>query len=337
MANKKRLVYLAQGNASFVLQDIDELGSYYTVMPVIFMVKKKFQVPFQLVALFVRILLSSNKAILISFGGYHSFIGVMAAKIKRIPSFIILNGTDSVYMEKYNYGYLNTGLLKWMTLKSYDWANKLLPVSQSLIETKNDFAFEETKKLGLKAITERNYSYQVIPNGFKLSFWMEGNFERNNHSFITVIAQENKAIHKGLDLIIDLAKLHPTWVFNIAGLKQYRGSPENVTFLGYLSPIELRHKYQLSKYYLQLSIWEGFGCALCEAMLCGCIPIVSNVNILPEIVGDTGLILNKRNIKDLDKLISESDEPKASPRKRIASHYSIESRIQKLVRVIDYG
>ena len=30
-------------------------------------------------------------------------------------------------------------------------------------------------------------------------------------------------------------------------------------------------------------------------MLCQCIPIVSNVNVLPKIVGDSGFILEKRD------------------------------------------
>ena len=58
-------------------------------------------------------------------------------------------------------------------------------------------------------------------------------------------------------------------------------------------PQELKILYNESKFYFQLSNTEGFGVALCEAMLCGCVPIVSDVNFLPSIVGNSGFVLKK--------------------------------------------
>lgn len=55
--------------------------------------------------------------------------------------------------------------------------------------------------------------------------------------------------------------------------------------------------------YLQLSLTEGFPNALIEAMACGCIPIVSSVGAMPEIVGQTGRVLKKKNIADLNEII----------------------------------
>jgi hypothetical protein len=77
----------------------------------------------------------------------------------------------------------------------------------------------------------------------------------------------------------------------------------NVFFLGKLTPENLRHYYLSSQYYLQLSVYEGFGVSLCEAMLCECIPIGSSVNIIPEIIGDSGFILEKESIDELVFLV----------------------------------
>ena len=82
--------------------------------------------------------------------------------------------------------------------------------------------------------------------------------------------------------------------------------PENIIFLGRLSPYDLNNYYNKTKFYLQLSNFEGFGVVICEAMLCECIPIVSNVNFLPEIIGNSGFILNKRNKTMLVDLIHKS-------------------------------
>jgi len=55
-----------------------------------------------------------------------------------------------------------------------------------------------------------------------------------------------------------------------------------------------------------LSNFEGFGVAICEAMLCKCVPIVSDVNFLPEIIGDSGFVLRKRDKKMLIVLLEEA-------------------------------
>ncbi len=78
---------------------------------------------------------------------------------------------------------------------------------------------------------------------------------------------------------------------------------ENVFFLGKLTPERLRNYYNKSQFYIQLSIFEGFSVALCEAMLCGCIPIGSSVNVIPEIIGDSGFIFHKKDITELENLI----------------------------------
>ena len=78
--------------------------------------------------------------------------------------------------------------------------------------------------------------------------------------------------------------------------------PENIIFLGRLSPYDLNNYYNKTKFYLQLSNFEGFE-EFVRNMLCECIPIVSNVNFLPEIIGNSGFILNKRNKTMLVDLI----------------------------------
>jgi len=50
-------------------------------------------------------------------------------------------------------------------------------------------------------------------------------------------------------------------------------------------------------------MWEGFPSAPCEAMLCGCVPIVSNVAALPEIAGKTGYVLSRKDLDELEELI----------------------------------
>ena len=74
-------------------------------------------------------------------------------------------------------------------------------------------------------------------------------------------------------------------------------------------------------------------------MLCGCIPIVSNVNFLPNIVGDSGFVLMKRNSEMLFGLMNtalNSDlinlEKKAI--NRILDNFSVENRQRLLISTL---
>jgi hypothetical protein len=54
---------------------------------------------------------------------------------------------------------------------------------------------------------------------------------------------------------------------------------------------KLIEELQSAKVYCQLSYSESFGMALLEAMACGCIPVVSDREALPEVVKGCGLVV----------------------------------------------
>jgi glycosyltransferase involved in cell wall biosynthesis len=144
---------------------------------------------------------------------------------------------------------------------------------------------------------------------------------------------------------MELAKRFPECIFKIAGMNKpelFNLKTENVHFLGNLNPEKLKAEYQKVNFYFQLSVFEGFGCALCEAMLCGCTPIGSKVNIIPEIIGETGYILEHRDINILEKLIRRILElPQASQinlnaRQRIIEKYSLENRKKMLLSSLTF-
>jgi glycosyltransferase involved in cell wall biosynthesis len=70
------------------------------------------------------------------------------------------------------------------------------------------------------------------------------------------------------------------------------------------------------------SIYEGFGLPPLEAMTCGVPVIASNVSSLPEVVGDTGLLVNPHDIDDIAKametMITAPDIRAASAQKALA-------------------
>lgn len=53
------------------------------------------------------------------------------------------------------------------------------------------------------------------------------------------------------------------------------------------------------------SLHEGFGLTPLEAMKCGCPVICSNVTAMPEVVGDSGILINPENIKEISEAMSK--------------------------------
>ena len=111
--------------------------------------------------------------------------------------------------------------------------------------------------------------------------------------------------------------------------------------MGKLGREELRKYYNQSQCYLQFSSFEGFGCALCEAMLCGCVPVVSSVNILPEIIDDTGFVLERKDPAMAEALLKEVlmqedlQERGHAARERIKQNYPLHKREEALLALME--
>jgi len=63
-----------------------------------------------------------------------------------------------------------------------------------------------------------------------------------------------------------------------------------IKFTGIVPDEELIKYYQKAKVY-QLSEYEGLPNALCEAMLCECVPAGTRYCGIPTAIGDTGMCL----------------------------------------------
>ena len=75
------------------------------------------------------------------------------------------------------------------------------------------------------------------------------------------------------------------------------GVEHRVRFLGYVASETLPALLQEAIALVFVSLWEGFGLPLLEAMACGTPAIVSNLSALPEVAGDAALVVDPRNIQ----------------------------------------
>lgn len=343
--NKSTVLYISPVKSSFILTDLKILKEKYEVVFKTGKWNSTLRVPLLLINQFLYLIyfLPKVNCVIVSFGGYWSFLPTLLSKIFHKRSFIVLHGSDCASIPSLNYGNLRKPLLRLFSYWSYKLAYMLLPVSQSLIKTNNTFCeniMPEKEQGILNFFPNLNTPFKVIPNGFDTDFWgTDKNISREDNRFITVFSKDQFYL-KGGDLIIELAKKSPKSVFIIVGCKQPKDvvTPSNVKFKGKLSPASLREEYCKSKYYFQLSCYEGFGCSLCEAMLCGCIPIGSSVNAIPEIISNDELILNERESKLLKTKIDELNSKEISIndiRESIVERYSMNLRKRVLFNVIN--
>ena len=70
------------------------------------------------------------------------------------------------------------------------------------------------------------------------------------------------------------------------------GTSDDVVFTGWVDQADLPAIYSVARCLFFPSVYEEFGIPTCEAMACGCPPIVSKTGNLPELAGDAGLIVD---------------------------------------------
>jgi glycosyltransferase involved in cell wall biosynthesis len=303
------IIYVCTHYSSFVLKDIAILKTRFKVEVIQTNLSPKWLIPFRLGLVFCKIVFRKRTIVINQFAGFLSVPGILAAKIRKHKVVTVLGGTDCVAFPSIQYGNFNRKMLGKATAYSLLNSDLLLPVDSSLVLSEYTYQPNDFPQQGYKAFVKNiNTPFKVIYNGFDPDLFKDLGKKRKKNSFVTIGAKLDSrfGFHlKGIDLLNQLSELLPEIEIHIIGgigLEAQLKSPNII-----LHPTIPNHKLVevLNEYefYMQLSMSEGFPNALCEAMLCGCIPIVSNVAAMPKIVGDIGGVLKKKDIKLLKTLV----------------------------------
>jgi glycosyltransferase involved in cell wall biosynthesis len=288
-------------------------------------------------------------AVYVWFGGYHGFFPVLFAKLLSKKSIIIVGGYDASYVPSIHYGvFYNKGFLLWCIKRVYTWATYVCPVDESLVKSTNYYA--DPSGIGypngiLNHMKLDESKIKVIPTGYDGKIFKKLKIE---HSFdiisVGYVSDGQNFIRKGFDLIFELAKELPHLKIVLVGFtceyldKIKPTTPSNITLVNFVPEEELIKLFSSSKIVLQLSMAEGLPNTLCEAMLCECIPIGSDVNGIPKAIGNTGFVLKNKNIQELVQLITNAVKfQKYSEeiiRQRIINLYPFGNRKKKISYLI---
>jgi glycosyltransferase involved in cell wall biosynthesis len=192
---------------------------------------------------------------------------------------------------------------------------------------------------------EPRCNVQTLPLGFDTSRYNHSGKKTNLVLTAATRIDEEALKLKGLETFVKTAELMPEVEFMIIGkvdsesdscVKFKKSAPGNVKFVDFMAQDELIGYYQRAGVYAQLSAQESFGSALAEAMLCECVPVVTDRGALPEVVGDTGFIVPygdaEKTASEIKKAL-ESDKGKDA-RERVKDRFDITIREKKLLEII---
>jgi glycosyltransferase involved in cell wall biosynthesis len=119
-----------------------------------------------------------------------------------------------------------------------------------------------------------------------------------------------------------LASSRPELHLVLAGRLSYRheevlekislsGAGDRIHIPGYVSMEDLPYLYSGAAAFVFPSLYEGFGLPALEAMACGIPVVASDRSSLPEVVGDTGILVNPEKEDEIaqaiDKLLSDTE------------------------------
>jgi glycosyltransferase involved in cell wall biosynthesis len=330
--------------SSFVKRDIEILEENYIVSKFHFFSKSKILLPFIFLKQFFNLLFSLTKlkAIVIQSAGYHSFQPVIFGLLFKIPVIIIAIGNESIKLPEINYGVQRKLILSWFVNFSLRNARLILPVHKSLEYCEYNYSPVKFKKQGIRAFNTKIKTEIIeMVNGYNSEKWKITKTNRKDFTFLTVsdTIDETRYFIKGIDLIENMALTFPHYHFTIVGrLELEKDFPENINFIDRIKQNELLSIYNANKYYLQLSMSEGFPNALSEAMLCGCIPIGSNVGGISDIIGEKGFVLKEKKLNDLKSILSSltnQDFSSNEVRNQITSNFPLDRRKNELLAHIE--
>lgn len=213
-------------------------------------------------------------------------VAYLLKKITKLPLIITAHGSDVP-------GY-NPDRFKLM--------HKLLKIAWIKIVKEADIITCPSEFLK-KLIRENcKIAVEVVPNGFQATEFQERPKEKK--ILIATRLFKRKGVQYFLEAIKDM---DINWEINIAGdgphlgalKKQAQSVKPHVNFLGFVKGKILKDLYETSSIYVFPSVIEDFPIVLLEAMSAGNAIITTNSSGIPEVVGDTALLVDPRDPKGI--------------------------------------
>lgn len=299
--SKQSVLFIYIDYSTFVNADYEILSSFAQVSKYQFKpVKGLFRTAFELVKELIFLIFKGYKydSIFIWFSDYHSLLPVLFAKIFGKKSFVVIGGFDVAALPEYKYGALSNPVRAFFSRNTIKFASMCFPVAEAL--KKKILALNPAANCEVIATRQDSENFVFVE------------YERPK-KIVTVSGTKNyqRLMVKGLDRFRELAISLPEFEFQIIGatdnvIKYFEPLPANLKLLPSAEYSQMKEIYTDTSFYAQFSRSEGLPNALCEAMLCGCIPLGTDVGDVRQAIGNTGLSIGEWNPEILTDFIRKN-------------------------------
>ena len=270
-------------------------------------------------------------------------------KIFRKKSIICVGGYEATYIPEINCGVFTNDTIaksirRFAVSFSLNNCSYILPVDDSLIYNENTYIYsnQPEKKIlidGIKHFLPNvKAKIRTAPPGYdSVVFQKRKNISKEKIIMCAGLAPNDYEIkRKGFDILLEAAKIMTDTKFVFIGFKNEliekikKLNIDNIELLSEVTYDELIENYSRAKVFAQISLFEGFPSTICEAMLCECIPVGSNVNGIPKIISGNGFIIENRNLDEVISVLRKAiDAPEIlglKAREHIKKNFTLEKR-----------
>jgi glycosyltransferase involved in cell wall biosynthesis len=266
---------------------------------------------------------------------WHTFWPITLAWLLRRPSVLIVGGFDTANEPEISYGYQQGGararLSRWIMRRA------------DVLATNSAYSRAEVERNTGIPSDRVTVMHHGVPDPFgalpdrpaePLALTV-GNVDRPNLE------------RKGLRAFAEAAAELPEVEFVAAGRfvddagEQLRAqAPPNLRLTDWVEEDELLDLYRRAAVYVQASRHEGFGVSVAEAMLAGCVPVVTRAGALPEVVGDIGVQIDvpaapKAVAAAIRGALERGPDAGAAARERVLREFSLDARAAALHDLVE--
>jgi glycosyltransferase involved in cell wall biosynthesis len=323
--SRKRILFVHSGKASFVAIDREILAEHYEIEDLY--QPGRWPNPIKVIGGVVR-----ADMVFGWFASWHTFFPITLAWLLRKPSVMIVGGFDTASMPDIGYGYQQGGLRRA--------ASRWIMRRARRLATNSEYSLSELER-NAEIPRER---VTVIHHGVPDPVGEDLGAKEREALTVGAIDQTT-LVQKGQLPFVEASRLLPDVRFTFAGkwldasVDELRArAGDNVRFTGWLSDEDLHAAYRRAAVYVQASRHEGFGLAVAEAMLAGCVPVVMNVTAMPEVVGDAGVFIESQEPEDVaggvGRALELGPDAAARARERILTAFPMERRREGILRLV---
>ncbi|GAB5534743.1 MAG: hypothetical protein Rubg2KO_09920 [Rubricoccaceae bacterium] len=280
------------------------------------------------------------------FADYHTSPLAVQAQRRGIPSAIVIGGYDAMRVPEQGHGVYSSWWRAPLARRASATASVLLPVADALVRTQNPFLAAGSQEQGLDVFAPNHAPTCTVPTGYDPDQWPLGPAERSPRVLTVGIIDSGKRVWiKGIDLVLEAARRLPEVPFEIVGVPHGDLSrlgleaPPNVECHPPVERGALVDAYQRASVYLQLSRVEGMPNVLCEAMLCGAVPVGTEVFGIPAAIGSAGWTVPAPDVslitERIQSALAASPPARQAARDYIAATFPLSRRRRALRGLLD--